>query len=100
MVSNTTAGATTTDAAVEIISAATFGAQPIYNITIINEGTIAGFFSVDGGIGWQRLPATVASTNPVPLTLRSQMKAFSGGVQIKRIASGTNLANVWAYGWA
>jgi hypothetical protein len=62
-------------------------------LNIINEGAAAGFFSIDGEVTWARLPA--ASAVRVDLS----KKPIAGGtvVKVKRIASGTNLATVYAW---
>lgn len=59
-------------------------------LAIINEGSVAGFFSIDGGTTWARLPATSSVVIPISTNAPS--------LKVKRIASGTDLAGIW--GWA
>lgn len=86
--SGTTALATSSDAAAAAFDS---GALPLSRVTFINEGSVAGFFSVDGGITWGRLPATASVTvkisPPAPVI-----------ASVKRVESGSNLATVWAFG--
>lgn len=88
--SGTTAVATSNDTAVSLI---TIPAGASYNrLVIINEGTVAGFYSIDGGNTWARLPAGVAGT---PYRVEC-LDRSSTSPQVKRIASGSNLASVYA----
>lgn len=89
--SGLTGGATTDDSAVELIAySALRGTER--NASIVNEGTVAGFFSLDGKVTWDRLPALYE----VP-RLNRQKRVHS--VWIKRIASGSNLSSVFATVW-
>ena len=79
--------ATTNDNAVDLI-----GPQPgpITNIVIINTTAAGGWFKVGTG-AWCYLPASSAVNLPAP-------SADLPLVQIKRIASGTNITcAAWAY---
>jgi hypothetical protein len=87
--SGATAKATTADTAVELISATTTG-RPFTWLSIINEGSVAGFFSIDGGTTWARLPAGPSAVS-IPVGVKSL------AVQIKRVAGGTNLSGVWGF---
>jgi hypothetical protein len=91
--SGVTAVATSGDAAVVAIAANTNFRR---NVRIVNEGAPSGFFSVDGGTTWHRLPGTAASTTAVPTVL---LNVLIRSVQVKRIASGTDLANVFVTVW-
>jgi hypothetical protein len=84
--SGTTAIATTSDTPVQALTITGW----VNNVVIQNEGTIAGFASVDGGTTWIRLPA-----GPCDLTLHGPFQSPS--VQVKRVAAGSNLTGIWAY---
>ena len=85
-----TAVATVSDTAVDALVVT--GGR-VNQVTIINEGSVAGFFQVngDGTEGdWCRLPAgPSAVTNTYKETISSLT------VKVKRIASGSNLAGVF-----
>jgi hypothetical protein len=87
--SGTTGIATVADAAVEVLP---FVAdQLLNNLVIINESAVVGFFSVDGGTIWCRLPANcVLTVSGCPIT---------GAVQLKRVAGGSNVTAVFAWAW-
>jgi hypothetical protein len=88
--SGLTAVATVSDTAVTALTDA--GGQ-VTQVTIINEGAVAGFFQVngDGGEGdWCRLPA---GPSAVTNSYRNVMTSVS--VKIKRIAGGSNLSGVY-----
>lgn len=85
--SGTTATATNGDTAVTLLDTSR---SLVRRVTIINEGSVAGFFSVDNGANYARLPAT----SSVTVILQSQKPCV---VKVKRIASGTDLANVWGF---
>jgi hypothetical protein len=93
--SGTTAQATTSDTAVTVIAASD---AKINRVTFINEGTVAGFGSPDAGVTWVRIPAAAAATSPISVTVdfRESPKK-NAGIQIKRIASGSNMSGVYVY---
>ncbi len=68
-----------------------------YNrLLITNEGSVAGFFSTDGGNVWGRIPAAVAG---VPAVVISRGRS-SSPVLIKR-DGGSDMTGVWAFAeWA
>lgn len=78
---------TTTDAAVVAIADVP---QTCRNVRLVN-GAVAGFFSVDAGTTWHRLPASAVTEfrSIHPIT----------DVRVKRITAGTNLADVYASVW-
>jgi hypothetical protein len=94
--SGVTAVSTSGDGVVTAIAASAIP-SPRTNIRIVNEGAPSGWFSIDGGTTWHRLPGTAASTTAVPVVLLNVRPIFS--VQVKRIASGTDLANVFVTVW-
>ena len=59
-------------------------------ITIINEGAVAGFFSLDGGTTWARLPAESTVTIP---------HETSKSIMVKRTTDGSDLADVYGMVW-
>ena len=87
--SGLTAIATTTDAAVTVI--ANEGNAIVHEATIVNESAVVGFFSVDGGANWMRLPASSTTI----IDLRHQ--PMTAVVQIKRVANGTDVTGVFAW---
>lgn len=86
--SGTIAKATSDDDAVDLF---TLTGVPDVGVVIINEGSNPGFFSLDGGVSWGRLPNNTA-IGPLPVKFANNV------IQIKRSAGGANLADV--YGWA
>jgi photosystem II stability/assembly factor-like uncharacterized protein len=88
--SGETAIATTSDTAVTALAADTSQAY-LTEVFIINEGTTPGFFSIDGGTTWARLPAG-------PSSVRIALRQIYQGVKVKRVAGGSNLSGV--YVWA
>lgn len=88
--SGTTAVATTDDTAVTALAADTSQAY-LNEMVIINEGSAPGFFSIDGGTVWARLPAG-------PSSVRIQQRQAYQGVKVKRVSGGTNLSGI--YVWA
>lgn len=91
---NTTAASTNSDAVVTVVT----GGKPAVTIgalILINESAVAGFFTVDG-VTWLRLPASSTVTLPFRLWGGSG-QTLKNGIQIKRIAGGTDLTGVWAY---
>lgn len=85
----TTAIATTDDTAVSVFTSSS--GYLVNQLTVINEGGVAGFFSDDGGTTWARLPATSSVTIKI-----TPPKAVD--VKVKRVASGSNLSGVYAIG--
>ncbi len=44
-----------------------------YNrLTVINEGAVAGFVSIDGGSTWARVPAGASAASPSKITIRER----------------------------
>lgn len=77
---------TTSDAPVTLLTANTTGIKR--SVTIINEGSVAGFFSFDGAT-WARLPASSTQTfDNVHCTQ---------AVQVKRTSGGANLTGLYAF---
>jgi hypothetical protein len=93
--SGTTAQATTSDTAVTVIAASD---AKINRVTFINEGTVAGFGSIDGvshGCA-SPLPPQPPRPSRSPIDFRESPKK-NPGIQIKRIASGSNMSGVYVY---
>ena len=88
--SGETAKATTDDNPITLIDAT--DQETIGHLTIINEGGVAGFFSVDGGETWLRLPANGARS-------LDGLQVFNQAIQAKRVAGGSNLSGVYADAW-
>jgi hypothetical protein len=67
----------------------------VRNVSIVNEGDAAGFFSDDGGETWSRLPAGPAAVN------LAYPEGWSSEITIKRDedASGSDLSGVYAFAW-
>jgi hypothetical protein len=65
--------------------------SPFATIVLINEGPTAGFFSVDGGSSWARMPAAAAATSPVVITIQNTFNEVNLQVQ------GNNLSGLWAW---
>jgi len=85
--SGTTAITTSSDTAVEAIAAASIGAGH-YWMYVLNTGAAGGFVSWDAANAvWYAMPATTGFIIPDA--------DVSGAVQVKRIASGSNLAGVY-----
>lgn len=92
--SGATAISTTADAAVAL-----FTASHCKRVRIVNTGAVAGYFSVDSGTTYFYLPATASGTNPVPVDVVRDPGEFNCIIYIKRVASGSNVSNVFGYGW-
>lgn len=90
--SGETAKATTDDTAVEVIAAQSKGSQPYRHCRIVNEGAVAGFYSIDGGTTWERLPASSYLTD-------DGVYIMNKALQIKRVAGGSDLSGVYAAIW-
>ena len=88
--SGLTAKATTTNAVTECIAATE--AAVYHHVKIVNDGSVDGFFSIDGGTVWGRLPdASAMVLDGVTITNKA--------IQIKRVADGSNLAGVFVEAW-
>jgi hypothetical protein len=92
--SGLTAKATSGDAAVTVI--ANEGNLLVSEAVVVNESAVPGFFSVDGGANWMRLPAGTAT---VPFVTRVDLRhqPISAVVMVKRIASGSDVTGVFAW---
>ena len=88
--SGVSAKATVADAAVEVLAAD--DTMVFRHIRIVNEGGAPGFYSIDGGTTWERLPAGGVLTDDDVL-IRNK------AVQVKRVAGGANLSGVYAAAW-
>jgi hypothetical protein len=88
--SGSTAVSTTSDTAVVAIAAPSNVNDIDTSLIILNEGGVVGFFSIDNGITWARLPAGGISLDFINL---------NQGVQVKRVAGGTNLSGIWVMTW-
>ena len=64
--------------------------------TIINEGSVAGFFSLDGGSTWGRIPAAAAATSPVVLSIPLADEAFTITI-IRDPAASSDMSGVYAF---
>ncbi len=88
--SGVTAKATTANAAIEVIAAT--NAKIFRHVRIVNEGAVAGFFSIDGGTNWERLPASAVVTDD-GIFIKNM------AIQIKRISGGSDLSGVFGAAW-
>lgn len=68
MLSSGTTAVVTLGAAAVIAIAAT-KAYSYSRVTVINEGPVAGFVSIDNGDNWVRIPAAAAATAPISVTV-------------------------------
>ncbi len=89
--SDTTAVATVSDAAVTLVAGVGPGRGYRY-IAVINEGAVAGFFSIDGGTRWARLPASGS-------VFLSNIQTAGEVVKIKREPGGSNLSGVYGFAY-
>jgi hypothetical protein len=78
--------ATTTDAAVTAIAAD--AANDINQVIFANEGTVAGFFSIDSGTTWHRLPSEHVTTI-------GNVLISNKNIQVKRVAGGSDLSDIY-----
>jgi hypothetical protein len=88
--SGTVAKATTGDDPVELIAA-----QPndvLHHVRIINEGAAPGFYSIDGGNTWERLPAQASISDDDVIVSNTP-------IMIKRVSGGTDLSGIFASTW-
>jgi len=81
---------TTTNAVAEVLAAN--GSATYYHVRIANEGSVAGFYSIDGGTTWGRLPANTVIKN-------DGVKIENVAVQVKRVPDGANLTGVYGEAW-
>lgn len=81
--------ATTSDDAVTLFE---FPHDGIWMLMIQNEGSVAGWWSCDGGESWSRLRQSSA--------IGPTMVKGSSSLQIKRTPSGSNMSGVHASAWA
>ncbi len=89
--SGSTAKATTDDTAVEAIAASSLS-RGHYGMRIEN-GAVAGWWSPDAGTTWLYMKANM------DLLIQS-IKLNGKAIQVKRIAGGSNLANVFINAWS
>lgn len=86
MTSGTTPISTTGATPVTLLSAA-----PGYSlrVTIINEGAVPGFVSLDGGTTWRRMPATASGA--------SRSFAWNGKAAVMaKVLSGSEMTGLYA----
>lgn len=81
---------TADDTAVTLISHATLSGIERH-VKITNDSAVAGFWSTDNGISWNRLPASGVMTAYDLTSINS--------VKVKRIAAGSNLTGLYATAW-
>jgi len=81
---------TTTDAAVTAIIAD--AVNNIYHVKFANEGAVAGWYSIDGGTTWGRLPSE-------SMFILDGVLVANEAIQVKRIAGGSNLSGVYVEAW-
>lgn len=89
--SGTTAIATSGTGNVTLVTVPAGGS--FNRLLIINEGANAGFFSVDGGSTWGRIPAAAAATSPVQIEWFGRSNQ---SVLMKRAGS-TDMGGVYAF---
>jgi len=89
--SGVTGIATTDDTAVELIAAQS-NAGEFHHARIINAGAAPGFVSLDEGTSWHYMPANYVLEFDDIL-----IRAVA--VQVKRVASGTDLSDVYGSIW-
>lgn len=88
--SGVTAKATVTDAAIDVL-ASTPGTNKVYDVTILNEGSVAGFYSLDGGVTKSRLPA-----GPCAINLDLRRAPIDLSLKLYRVVSGSDVTGVFA----
>lgn len=89
--SGTTAGATSGDGAITLIANA--NGETAYFVEGINNGTVDGFLSFDGGTTWMFLPKSSVRQWNLQRSPRSVV------VQAKRIPGGTDITGIYASAW-
>lgn len=83
------AKSTSSDSAVQLMKGA---AKTVH---IVNEGSVAGFFSLFGSEGpWARLPAN----GVLDLKVDQNDRARDVDLYIRRVAGGSNLSDVYGFG--
>jgi len=88
--SGTTPLATTT--AEVVVTALVANASRVYHhVRIVNEGTVAGFYSLDGGTTWLRLPSQCVITD-------DNVTVDNVAIQIK-VTGADDLGSVYASAW-
>lgn len=88
--SGETPKSSSSDTAVPLIAALQDGVF-MEHVVIDNEGAVAGFFSIDGGTTWARLPAST-------VVVLDGVWIASTAIQVKRVSGGSDITDV--YGWA
>jgi len=88
--SGTTALSTSSDTVVQALAANT--TQVCHHLRVANLGSVQGFYSIDGGTTWACLPANTVLTD-------DGVEFAGSAVQIKRVAGGSNLDNVYVSAW-
>jgi hypothetical protein len=91
MIANTTAVATTGNDPVNLL--ANPDGTILRRIHIINTGTVAGYFSLDGGNTWAYLPAG-HTDRPYELVIEL-LQGTNSTIKVKRVADGNNLEGVY-----
>lgn len=81
---------TSGDAPVTLIDAR--ADRVFHTVRIVNEGAAGGFYSVNGGATWDRLPAECVVEDP-------RVRIENTAIQVKRTAGGTDLSGVYASAW-
>jgi hypothetical protein len=66
-------------------------AHTFYAYSISNSGSIAGFYSIDGGTTWHYLPANCS--------MYRHAKIVNKAIKIRRVAGGSNLSGVFVSVW-
>jgi hypothetical protein len=61
-------------------------------VNIVNEGTVKGFVSVDGGVTWLYMPA---GTDSAPAS-RTVVMFLAARVKAKRVPGGSNMTGLYA----
>jgi hypothetical protein len=88
--SGTSPIATATNSAVTALAAD--AVNTYYHVRICNESAAPGFYSIDGGTTWSRLPASSVIKN-------DGVAIVNTAIQVKRVADGTNLSGVYVEVW-
>lgn len=83
--------ATTDNDAVVVFTAADIGGQKPRHVGILNEGVEPGFFSIDGGVNFRRIPGQSGR--------QLDGIGLQGDIQIKRVFDGSNMTGVFIDIW-
>lgn len=83
--------ATTDNDAVVVFTEADIGGQKPRHIGILNEGAEPGFFSIDGGRNFRRIPALSGR--------QLDGIGIQGDIQIQRVFDGANMTEVFIDIW-